>query len=53
MKKIAPVIVAIVSALFVMAGIFFRESLGGWLSVALNWAIVLSSVALLLILARA
>ena len=52
MKKIAPVIVAIVSALFVMAGIFFRESLGGWLSVALNWAIVLSGVALLLILAR-
>lgn len=52
MKKIVPLIVATVTALFVMAGIFFRESLGGWLSVVLNWAIVLSSVALLVMLAR-
>ncbi|HHV06011.1 MAG TPA: hypothetical protein GXX60_05770 [Anaerolineaceae bacterium] len=52
MKKIVPLIVATVTALFVMAGIFFRESLGGWLSVVLNWAIVLSSVALLVVLAR-
>jgi len=52
MKKIVPLIVATITALFVMAGIFFRESLGGWLSVVLNWAIVLSSVALLVVLAR-
>ena len=52
MKKIVPLIVATVTTLFVMAGIFFRESLGGWLSVVLNWAIVLSSVALLVVLAR-
>lgn len=52
MKKIVPLIVATITALFVMAGIFFRESLGGWLSVVLNWAIVLSSVALLVMLAR-
>lgn len=52
MKKIVPLIVATVTAFFVMAGIFFRESLGGWLSVVLNWAIVLSSVALLVMLAR-
>ncbi len=52
MKKIVLLIVATVTALFVMAGIFFRESLGGWLSVVLNWAIVLSSVVLLVVLAR-
>ena len=52
MKKIVPLIVATVTTLFVMAGIFFRESLGGWLSVVLNWAIVLSSVVLLVVLAR-
>jgi len=52
MKKIVPLIVATVTTLFVMAGIFFRESLGDWLSVVLNWAIVLSSVALLVMLAR-
>ncbi len=52
MKKAVPLIVAILSALFVMVGIFFREDLGGWVSVVLNWAIVLSSVALLVVLAR-
>lgn len=52
MKKLVPLIIAIASALFMMVGIFFRESLGSWLSVALNWAIVLASVALLVVLAR-
>ena len=52
MKKVVPLIVAISSALFVIIGIFFKESLSGWLSVVLNWAIVLSSVALLVVLAR-
>ena len=52
MKKILPLILAIVTALLVTVGIVFRQSFGAWLSIVLNGAIVLSSVALLVVLAR-
>lgn len=52
MKKAVPFILSVLTALLVIVGILFRESLGDWLSIVLNAAIVLSSVALLVVIAR-
>lgn len=52
MKKTLPLILAVISAVLAIVGIFFRGTFGGWLSIVLNGAIVLSSVALLVALAR-
>ena len=52
MKKTVPLILAILTAVLVIVGIVLRDTFGSWLSIVLNGAIVLSSVALLLVLAR-
>lgn len=52
MKKTLPLILASFSAVLVIIAIIFRDTFGGWLSAVLNGAIVLSSVAFLVVLAR-
>lgn len=51
MKKTLPIIVTVVSGLFVLAALIFQPTLGNYLGMVLNWAIILASVALLVAIA--
>lgn len=51
MKKGLPIAVAILSGLFVLAGLIFQPYLGPYLGLVLNWAVIVGSMALLVAIA--
>ncbi len=51
MKKALPVIVAVLSGLFVLAALTYQPLLGGYLSIVLSWLIIVGSMALLIAIA--
>ena len=52
MKRSLPLIVAILVGVFVLTALIFPISLGGYLNVILNWAIIIGAVALLVAIAH-
>lgn len=51
MKKALPVIVAVACGLFVLLALMLQPNLGGFLNILLNWAIILTSMAVLVAIA--
>ncbi|HOE35653.1 MAG: hypothetical protein GX415_02700 [Chloroflexi bacterium] len=51
MKKTLPILVAVLTAVFILAALILRPQLNGWLDVVLNWAVVTASAALLVAVA--
>ncbi|MFZ3150196.1 MAG: hypothetical protein WA116_00755 [Anaerolineaceae bacterium] len=51
MKKTLPVIVAVACGLFVLLALMLQPNLGGFLNILLNWAIILTSMAVLVAIA--
>ncbi|MFZ3069886.1 MAG: hypothetical protein WA110_02020 [Anaerolineaceae bacterium] len=51
MKKTLPVIVAIATGLFVLLALLLQPTLGGFLEILLNWAIIVASMAALVAIA--
>lgn len=51
MKKALPVIVAVLSGLFVLTALTYQPLLGGYLSIVLSWLIIVGSMALLIAIA--
>jgi len=50
-KKTLPILVAVLTAVFILAALILRPQLNGWLDVVLNWAVVTASAALLVAVA--
>jgi len=50
-KKPLPILVAVLTAVFILAALILRPQLNGWLDVVLNWAVVTASAALLVAVA--
>ena len=51
MKKTLPIVITVVSGSFVLAALIFQPTLGNYLGMVLNWAIILASMALLVAIA--
>ncbi|MGV8049865.1 MAG: hypothetical protein AB2L21_05880 [Anaerolineaceae bacterium] len=51
MKKALPLIVAVACGLFVLLALMLQPNLGGFLNILLNWAIILTSMAVLVAIA--
>ncbi|MGB4596109.1 MAG: hypothetical protein WBI14_09435 [Anaerolineaceae bacterium] len=52
MKRTLPLMVAILAGVFVLVALSFPVSLGGFLNIVLNWAIIVGAVALLVAIAH-
>jgi hypothetical protein len=52
MKRALPVIVAIITGVFILVALVLPVSLGGYLSIVLRWAIVVGAMALLVAIAH-
>ena len=52
MKRIIPLFVATLTSFFVLAGLIWPVSLGGYLNIVLDWAIIVGAMALLVAIAH-